>query len=54
MTIREDEVERRRHEEEDYRREHCPHGKRFGKFWSCQKCDVAGDLAFDAAREDRS
>ena len=44
-------VDRRAAEEQDDRIEKCPHGKRFGKFWSCQKCDVAGDLAFDAARE---
>ena len=34
---------------EDYARTHCPHGKRAGE---CQACDVAGDLAYDAARED--
>lgn len=27
----------------------CPHGKNIG---SCAACDVAGDLAYDAARED--
>jgi hypothetical protein len=27
----------------------CPHGKKLGE---CQACDVAGDLAYDAARED--
>lgn len=34
---------------ENYARTHCPHGKKLGE---CQECDVAGDLAFDAARED--
>lgn len=31
------------------RRAQCPHGNELGE---CQACDVAGDLAFDAARED--
>jgi hypothetical protein len=30
--------------------ERCPHGNPLG---DCTPCDVAGDLAFDAAREDR-
>lgn len=28
----------------------CPHGNKLG---SCTHCDVQGDLAYDAAREDR-
>ena len=28
----------------------CPHGESYGE---CNACDVAGDHAFDAAREDR-
>ena len=28
----------------------CPHGNKLGE---CNACDVAGDQAFDAAREDR-
>ena len=28
----------------------CPHGESYGE---CNACDVAGDFAFDAAREDR-
>jgi hypothetical protein len=28
----------------------CPHGRTAGE---CNACDVAGDFAFDAAREDR-
>ena len=30
--------------------ERCPHGERLG---DCTACDVAGDLAYDADREDR-
>lgn len=29
----------------------CPHGKTVGE---CNACDIAGDIAFDAAREDRA
>lgn len=33
-----------------YSEEKCPHGNKLGE---CTPCDTAGDLAFDAAREDR-
>jgi hypothetical protein len=33
-----------------YMDEECPHGEPLG---DCTACDVAGDLAYDAAREDR-
>lgn len=35
---------------ESYLPELCPHGEPLG---DCTACDVAGDLAYDAAREDR-